>query len=114
VELVGVAELKKRLSEYLDRVKEGEEVIVSERGRPVARLMPFQSVPLSDEEEELRMIDLQRRGLIRLGTGDLPADFWDRDRAEDPEDRLQAALQADRDESEFSGCTRSVPLTPCS
>ncbi|MDD9372334.1 MAG: type II toxin-antitoxin system prevent-host-death family antitoxin [Acidimicrobiales bacterium] len=35
---VGVRDLKNNLSRYLDRVKAGEEVIVTERGRPVARL----------------------------------------------------------------------------
>lgn len=98
MELVGVAELKKRLSEYLDRVKDGEEIIVADRGRPVARLIPFQSVPLSDEEEEMRLLDLQRRGLIRLGTGEIPKEFWTMERAQDPEGLARAALQRDRDE----------------
>lgn len=35
---VGVRELKNNLSRYLDRVRLGEDVIVTERGRPVARL----------------------------------------------------------------------------
>jgi len=35
---VGVRELKNNLSRYLDRVEDGEEVIVTDRGRPVARL----------------------------------------------------------------------------
>jgi prevent-host-death family protein len=35
---VGVRELKNQLSSYLDRVKAGEEITVTERGRPIARL----------------------------------------------------------------------------
>jgi prevent-host-death family protein len=35
---VGVRELKNHLSQYLDRVRDGEEIIVTDRGRPVARL----------------------------------------------------------------------------
>ena len=35
---VGVRDLKNNLSRYLDRVQDGEEVIVTEHGRPVARL----------------------------------------------------------------------------
>lgn len=35
---VGVRELKNALSAYLDRVQAGDEVIVTERGRPIARL----------------------------------------------------------------------------
>lgn len=38
---VGVRELKNQLSKYLDRVQEGEEVIVTDRGRPVARIIPL-------------------------------------------------------------------------
>ncbi len=35
---VGVRELKNQLSSVLDRVKAGEEITVTEHGRPVARL----------------------------------------------------------------------------
>ena len=35
---VGVRELKNQLSSYLDRVKAGEEITVTEHGRPIARL----------------------------------------------------------------------------
>jgi prevent-host-death family protein len=35
---VGVRDLKNNLSRYLHRVQGGEEVIVTDRGRPVARL----------------------------------------------------------------------------
>jgi prevent-host-death family protein len=38
---VGVRDLKNNLSRYLDRVQGGEEVIVTERGRPVARISPI-------------------------------------------------------------------------
>lgn len=37
---VGVRELRQNLSRYLQRVKEGEDLQVSERGRVVARLVP--------------------------------------------------------------------------
>lgn len=35
---VGVRDLKNNLSRYLDRAQAGEDVIVTERGRPIARL----------------------------------------------------------------------------
>ena len=38
---VGVRDLKNNLSRYLDRVQDGDEVIVTEHGRPVARLSPI-------------------------------------------------------------------------
>ena len=37
---VGVRELRQNLSRYLERVKEGETLTVTERGREVARLVP--------------------------------------------------------------------------
>ena len=36
---VGVRELRNNLSKYLERVRGGEEVIVTDRGRPVARVL---------------------------------------------------------------------------
>lgn len=40
VESVGVRELRQNLSRYLERVKAGEALVVTERGRQVARLIP--------------------------------------------------------------------------
>jgi prevent-host-death family protein len=37
---VAVRELRQNLSKYLARVKEGEELVVTERGQEVARLIP--------------------------------------------------------------------------
>jgi len=37
---VGVRELRQNLSRYLDRVKDGEDLVVTEHGRGVARLVP--------------------------------------------------------------------------
>ena len=56
--VAGVAELKAKLSEYLARVRGGEEVLVTEHGRPVARIV-------GTESAEKRIADLERRGLIR-------------------------------------------------
>jgi prevent-host-death family protein len=39
-ESVGVRELRQNLSRYLDRVKAGEPLVVTEHGREVARLVP--------------------------------------------------------------------------
>lgn len=38
---VGIRELKTRLSEYVDRARAGETVVVTDRGRPVAELRPI-------------------------------------------------------------------------
>jgi prevent-host-death family protein len=38
---VGIRELRNHLSAYLERVKEGDEVVVTDRGQAVARLLPM-------------------------------------------------------------------------
>ena len=38
---VGIRERKNHLSRYLDRVRDGDEVIVTDRGRAIARVVPF-------------------------------------------------------------------------
>ena len=63
-----VSELTARLSKYLDRVKAGEEVIITRRGNPVARLLPISR----EKTRRNAMASLERRGLIRLGSGKLP------------------------------------------
>ena len=40
---VGTRELKNRLSEYLRRVKAGEIIIITERGKPVGQILPIQA-----------------------------------------------------------------------
>ena len=44
---VGVRELRQNLSVYLDRVKAGETLEVTEHGQPVAQLGPRPAKPLS-------------------------------------------------------------------
>jgi prevent-host-death family protein len=38
---VGVRELRNNLSRYLDRVRRGEEVVVTDRGHAIARVLPI-------------------------------------------------------------------------
>jgi len=53
---VGVRELHDRLSEHLERVEQGAEIMVTRRGQPIARL--------SGVDGEDPLDDLVRRGLI--------------------------------------------------
>ncbi len=48
---VAVHELKDHLSEYLRRAADGEEVIVTRHGRPIAQLTPFVAEGGEDREE---------------------------------------------------------------
>ncbi len=56
----GVRELRNNLSAFLDRVRGGEEVVVTDRGTPVARLVPMGRESAWDE--------LVRDGAIQVAT----------------------------------------------
>src|SRR2546425_8271043 len=68
-----VSKLKAGLSEYLARVKAGEEVIVTERGKPIAKIVPFGG---NQAEIPAHLLEKARAGLIRLDSGKLPKGFW--------------------------------------
>ena len=93
MESAPVVRLKSQLSHYLRRVKAGEEVVVTERGVPIARLVPVGK--RTSDLDDLR--DLERQGLIRLGSGRLPKDFWKLRRPRDPEGRVLKALLEERE-----------------
>lgn len=46
---VGVAQLRRELKEWLDRAHAGEQVVVTDRGRPVARLSGIDTTSLLDQ-----------------------------------------------------------------
>ena len=68
MKIVGSRELKNRLGRYLGMVGKGETIIVTDRGKPVARLLP----PVSEIEQEPSVEDvlqkLEVEGHIRRGT----------------------------------------------
>ena len=51
---VGVRELKNRLSHYLERVRNGEEIAVTDRGREVAVIKPPERSEVQRAFERLR------------------------------------------------------------
>ena len=64
---VSITEAKNRFSAIIDRVREGETVVVTDRGLPVAEIGPARS--LSDDE---RLASLERKGLLKRGRGGVP------------------------------------------
>ena len=65
-----IAELRDRLTQYLRQVRAGEEIIVRDRQRPIAKIVPITLDEESDDEE------LVAAGLMRKATQALPAAFW--------------------------------------
>jgi len=88
--VAGVAKVKARLSEYLARVRAGNDVLITEHGRPIAKI-----VPVSSEREELA--ELERQGLIRVGTMKLPKGFLDAPRPKADAGVTEALLEERRE-----------------
>ncbi|HEX9264053.1 MAG TPA: type II toxin-antitoxin system prevent-host-death family antitoxin [Candidatus Binatia bacterium] len=65
----GIAELKNNLSRYLDQVKNGESILVLDRNHPVAQIIPLQKAARDAVELDDRLARLERKGLIRRGSG---------------------------------------------
>jgi prevent-host-death family protein len=56
-----ISETKAKLSALLDRVRAGEEVTITHRGRPVARIVPLSETDVDWDE---RLARLEREGVI--------------------------------------------------
>jgi prevent-host-death family protein len=65
MQLVGVRELKNRLTHYLDVAKSGDNVVVTDRGKPVAILHSLASVE-EDAGVEERLAALAAQGQVSL------------------------------------------------
>lgn len=92
MQTAAVSEIKASLSEYLGRVKAGEDIMITERGRPIAKI-----IPLRRDQAAGQLEHLEKRGLVKIGSGGLPDDFWSMDRPLDAAARGLAVLLDERD-----------------
>lgn len=58
---VGTFEAKNKLSELLDRAEGGEEVVITRRGKPVAKLVPIVAAKTQQERAREAMRRLRER-----------------------------------------------------
>jgi prevent-host-death family protein len=63
---VGSRELRTRLGQYLDLVRNGETVVVTNRGRPIAELRP---IPPTHVDIDARLAELAALGIVTLPSG---------------------------------------------
>ena len=89
-----ISGLKAHLSAFLDVVRRGDDVLITDRGRLIARLTPV----LQAAQEEGRRDLLLRNGRLRAPTARLPKDFLTRSLPADPEGRSLSALLNERSE----------------
>lgn len=91
-----ITEAKTSLSEYLKVVtRTGDELLVTERGRIVARVSPPRR---GDTPEDKRMEQLELAGLVKVGKGHIPENFWDSPAPRGKARLAVAALIAEREE----------------
>lgn len=90
-----VSKLKAYLSDYLSQVKAGAEILITDRGKPIARLVPISRVKATGEA----LARMEKQGLIKLGSGKLPKGFWTMPRPGDPKGLVLKALLEEREET---------------
>ncbi len=65
MESIGIYEAKSKLSELVERAESGREVVITRRGKPVAKLVPAKAGQVIDRAALFREIKALRR-TIRL------------------------------------------------
>ncbi len=91
---ITLAELEKNLRDYVKEVRAGREVVIRDRKRPFAKLVPIDE----DAELEAHVLRLVAEGRARLPIAPLPPEFWTEERSQAPLEQLVALVSEDRDE----------------
>lgn len=87
-----IADLRNRLTQYLREVRAGEEIVVRDRQRPIAKIVPFK---VADDDDDAALV---AAGLMRKGAGRVRSSFWRTRRPNLSLDAIVSAVRADRDE----------------
>jgi prevent-host-death family protein len=124
---VSVKELKDDPGRYLDEVLAGEEVVIEDHNKPVAKIIPFSAngeiekrgakstvkidgwathpppleedpLYITDEELEAHVARLAAEGKILSGKGPVPPEFFDEPLAQISTESLVPFISEDRDE----------------
>jgi prevent-host-death family protein len=85
-----IAELRDRLTQYLREVRAGEEIIIRDRQRPIAKIVPLS---VDDQTDDAALV---AEGLMRKAQRPLPAAFWRTRRAAVTVRVAAAAVSDDR------------------
>lgn len=63
---VGSREFKNRMGRYLQVVRKGQSLVITDRGQPVAKVSPPDQAGNPDDHLLVRLQELDAQGLIRL------------------------------------------------
>ena len=64
--IVEIRDLKAQLNKYIQQVKAGETVIITEQGKPIGRIMPIES------STEIKLKELEQTGVLAWSGSKLP------------------------------------------
>jgi len=70
VRSANIAQLRDRLTQYLREVRAGQEIVIRDRQRPIAKIVPL---TVDDQSEDAALV---AAGLMRKAARRLPAAFW--------------------------------------
>lgn len=87
---VKIGELRNQLSSYLQDVRKGEEIIVCDRDKPVAQIVPIRELDDFDSEQA----ELIARGILRPPKNPEPIDWTAFDALPAPEVSTEASKAA--------------------
>ncbi len=94
---VNIADLKDNLSAYLNQVVQGEEVVIRNRKKPIAKIVPFKS-----EDSDAEELALVAEGKLRLAekkmTEQMRKSFWSMAAPRVSLKKVVRAVLKDRDE----------------
>ncbi len=82
-EIVSIRDANQHLSSYLERVERGTEIIITRRGKPIARLLPIEPctcLSASQQAARERLKERMRRGYALGGVGVERDSLYERER----------------------------------
>lgn len=88
-----ISELKNQLSRYLALVRRGEVVRILDRKRPIAQIVPIGDTVAGKPVGREALAEMERKGLIRRGTGPLDRQIVEKDPPGRPSGVLQALIE---------------------
>jgi prevent-host-death family protein len=87
-EVISIREANQHLSRYLERVEQGAEIIITRRGKAIARVLPIEAPPQLSEAQRAareRMRDRMSRGYALGGTRVDREALHERDQCQEPD-----------------------------
>lgn len=90
MQTISISELQKNLALYLEKAKDGDEIIVEETGEAIVRISPF-----GQKDDEALLVE---EGLMSLPKRELPSDYWDANLPELSSGIIIETIRGERDE----------------